>query len=87
MQREAWQSMPIGYESESNWIVVASVMAPDNAVRVDMVVEVISLKIANFKHYQIAQKQRPTTQTEHKNLEAKLLKYFFNATILHNIIV
>ena len=44
MQREAWQSMPIGYESESNRIVVVSVMAPDNVVRVDVVVEVISLK-------------------------------------------
>ena len=58
MQREAWQSMPIGYESESNRIVVASVMAPDNAVRVDVVVEVISLKRRKRKSSLSCQRRR-----------------------------
>jgi hypothetical protein len=44
MQREAWQSMPIGYESESNQTVVTSVIAPDSAVRVKVAVGVSSLR-------------------------------------------
>ena len=43
MQREAWQSMPIGYESESNRTVGTSVIAPDSAVRDKVAVGVSSL--------------------------------------------
>jgi hypothetical protein len=34
MQREAWQSMPIGYESESNRMVNILLIAPKKAVYV-----------------------------------------------------
>jgi hypothetical protein len=34
MQREAWQLMPIGYESKSNWMVDIPLIAPKKAVYV-----------------------------------------------------